>query len=269
MNTVVVGFNLKPLLRDQHWAYPHLNTLNLWICTLGVFALAATAKSKQVQEFYMEWIETIFVVRSDEYEKRMVKQRIIMRRNMWILSVLCAATALWDIFLHPAHGQEVLNSQRLVDAMSKDAYLALRWLPSAKITEAKDMLPMAANALDLDAKDFAVEETFPEHRLVLFKFNGAQKKDSPPLFENWATVITNPPGQLAEIADKSFPSTFNTSACALFSSVANKTDSGGDAVLSSKADIYTVYNAACDWYKNRIIHGQKPSEQHYTVADLS
>lgn len=217
----------------------------------------------------MEWIEQIFVIRSGEQDKRMGRQRIVMRRNMWILAVMSSATALWDIFLHPAHAQEVLNSQRLVDAMSHDAYLALRWLPNAENTWSQ-MLPWTAEALHLDAKDFAIEKTFPEHRLVLFKFNGAEKKDSPPLFQNWQTVISNPPGQLAQVADKNFPATFNTSACALFSSVANKTEGGGDAALSSQAEIYAAYSAACDWYKNRVIHGQESSsEQHYTIADLT
>jgi len=250
-------------------SYPHLNTLTLWLSTLGLFAAAATARTKLVQEFYMEWIEQIFVIRSDEQDKRMGRQRIVMRRNMWILAVMSAATALWDIFLHPAHAQEVLNSQRLVDAMSHDAYLALRWLPNAENTWSQ-MLPWTAEALHRDAKDFAIEKTFPEHRLVLFKFNGAEKKDSPPLFQNWQTVISNPPGQLAQVADKNFPATFNTSACALFSSVANKTEGGGDAALNYQAEIYAAYSAACDWYKNRVIHGQESSsEEHYTIADLT
>ncbi|CAE7292781.1 unnamed protein product [Symbiodinium natans] len=82
-------------------SYPHLNTWLLRIAVVAVIACAVAAQHSPVREIYLDWLEPIFVIRSDSHKRFPHGQRQLLRQLAWVASILCAAVALWDIALHP------------------------------------------------------------------------------------------------------------------------------------------------------------------------
>jgi len=249
-------------------SYPHLNTWFFWMSCLILVGVAAAVQLREVREFYIDWLEPLLVVRSDTHKKMPGQQRQTMKRNAWVVALVCASTALWDIVLHPA--PEVLNSAALARASAAPlpSTLMLRWLPSSEQKEAKEMLPMISEALRLDANNLEVQETFPEHRLMLFKYKGTERNETnSPVYLDWQAAMWAPTGKLAEVADNKFPAALNLSACSEVQNVLEQSAAAekqlDEVGLSSKDEARAAYVAACDWFKHRIVYGEgeekKPS----------
>mmetsp|Transcript_81785 Transcript_81785/g.252499 ORF Transcript_81785/g.252499 Transcript_81785/m.252499 type:complete len:520 (-) Transcript_81785:85-1644(-) len=230
-------------------SYPHLNTWLLWVCFVALSGLAACAKLPEVREVYQDWLEQVFVVRSDAHKRRPDPQRQLLRRNAWVFSLVCAATALWDIALHPV--PQVGYASPLVSQASLPGVLMLRWRPAFSGEQASDrMISAAASTLGLNASSLQVEKTFPEHRLLLFKYAGPPVNSTEaPFLVHWQAAMLAPQGELAEIADSSFPAALNTTMC----SMVREASDSSDPTLSAKGEARAAYIAACDYWKQRLL----------------
>lgn len=82
-------------------SYPHLNTWFLRIGVVAVIGCAVAAQYSPVREIYLDWLEPIFVIRSDSHKRVPNQQRQLLRMISWSAAIVCAVVALWDIALHP------------------------------------------------------------------------------------------------------------------------------------------------------------------------
>ncbi|CAJ1350264.1 unnamed protein product [Effrenium voratum] len=82
-------------------SYPQLNTWYLRIGVVAVIACAVAAQYSPVRDIYLDWLEPIFVIRSDSYKRVPNFHRQALRAMSWGAAGLCAVVALWDIALHP------------------------------------------------------------------------------------------------------------------------------------------------------------------------
>mmetsp|Transcript_44467 Transcript_44467/g.102773 ORF Transcript_44467/g.102773 Transcript_44467/m.102773 type:complete len:530 (-) Transcript_44467:153-1742(-) len=229
-------------------SYPHLNTWLLWLSTIAVFGLAAFAKAPSLREVYEDWLEPVFVVRSDTHKRRLSPQRQFLRRNSWVLCLVCTATALWDIIWHPV-AQGAVATPFTNNVLPGP--LMLRWQASSS-PASQELLSAAAAALGLDASSLQVEKTFPEHRLLLFKYTGPEDAQEAPVSMHWQAAMLAPKGELADLVDSSFPAAFNITMCSQVAKAASG-DVGNDTGLSTKGEGRAAYAAACDWWKERFI----------------
>eukprot|EP00913_Durusdinium_trenchii_P035159 g32891.t1 len=94
-------------------SYPHLNTWFLRIGVVAVIGCGVAAQFGPVREIYLDWLEPIFVIRSDSHKRVPNQQRQLIKIISWAAAVLCALVALWDIALHPlALASSVADSSR-------------------------------------------------------------------------------------------------------------------------------------------------------------
>lgn len=226
-------------------SYPHLNTWLTWASALGVLGVAASCRMQAVREVYEDWLEPVLVVRSDTHKRMPSPQRQLLRKNSWVLGLLCAATTLWDITWHPVPQYSY--------PMVNQAILMLRWQSPTETKTSSQMLSIAASSLGLTERSFEVETTLPSHRLLLFKYTGREDpaNQTTPMFLNWQATMLAPKGELAEIVDSSFPAALNVSMCAeMQEATTNDKDSASN---STKREAREAYVAACDYWKDRVV----------------
>ncbi|CAK0831469.1 unnamed protein product [Prorocentrum cordatum] len=190
-------------------SFPHMSQWYVWLGSIAFFG-GAVAFYPMWREVMLEWIEPLFVVRSggDRWKPNQTRQSI--RTATWLCSLLCAATALGDIVLHPPQA-----SAAAAPLWSQGNLLMLRWQSTvaAEQSEKERMLATAADALGIGVDTLKVKETFPEHRLMIFQGSDVTAGIEAPVTLNWQAAMMNPKGKLAEIADSSFPAALNVSMC--------------------------------------------------------
>uniref|UniRef100_A0A7S1WD62 Uncharacterized protein n=1 Tax=Alexandrium catenella TaxID=2925 RepID=A0A7S1WD62_ALECA len=125
----------------------------------------------------------------------------------------------------------------------------LRWPPAFSTGQSDIMLAAAAGTLGLNTNNLQVEKTFPEHRLMLFKYTGpAENSTEAPVQVHWQAAMLAPKGELADIADSSFPAALNTTMCLKV----REASSNSELALANKAEARAAYVAACDYWKERL-----------------
>lgn len=202
--------------------FPHLNTWHLWalIALLGVLFLAVWFEGWR--ELFIDFMEPVFVTRSDSDKVLPGQQRQRLRQAAWAATLMCAFVALWDIMLHPV--QEGLfepptdfggADSGLPDIFDQNALLLLRWKQELSMQpDEENMLSMAADALGVEKEKLSTQRLIADHRLLLFKFLGpAEKGSKVPLHMRWKTLMLSPPARLAGVMDSDFPGTLNVTTC--------------------------------------------------------
>jgi len=202
--------------------FPHLNTWHLWalVALLGVLFLAVWFEGWR--ELFIDFMEPVFVTRSDSDKVLPGQQRQRLRQAAWVATLLCAFVALWDIMLHPV--QEGLfepptdfggADSGLPDIFDQNTLLLLRWKQQLQNQPQEEhMLSVAAEALGVEKDKLATQRLIVDHRLLLFKFLGpAEKGSKVPLHMRWKTLMLSPPTRLAEVMDSDFPGTLNVTTC--------------------------------------------------------
>jgi hypothetical protein len=135
-------------------SYPSMNQWFTWIgaalvCGFGIFGYPLW------KDEVLDWLEPIFVIRSDTHKRRPDQQRQVVRSVSWALGVLCAVTGLWDIILHPPVAQ------------SAEFKLLAQWQAGATPTEA-DLQLSLANLLNRSSDTLKIETTFADERFAMF-----------------------------------------------------------------------------------------------------
>mmetsp|Transcript_152890 Transcript_152890/g.490457 ORF Transcript_152890/g.490457 Transcript_152890/m.490457 type:complete len:527 (-) Transcript_152890:301-1881(-) len=227
-------------------SYPQLNTWLFWLCAVVLAGVAfGIATMPPFREFYNEWLEPLLVTRGDTFKRLKGEGRQMVRKGSWAAILVCAVTALWDIMLHPVP-QAALGSPFEYNPPLPNL-LMLRWQPSSE-GGASQHLSTAAEVLGVDASTLQLEETFNEHRLMLFRYTGTPKPDEAPVLMSWQAAMMAPSGKLASVADSSFPAALNSTMC---SSLQDKFEVSSANV--EKQEARAAYVAACGWWKNRLL----------------
>jgi len=135
-------------------SYPSMNQWLTWIgtalvCGFGIFGYPLW------KDEVLDWLEPIFVIRSDTHKRCPDKQRQTVRSISWALGVLCSITGMWDIILHPpmAHNAEFK--------------LLAQWQAGTTPTEA-DLQISLANLLNRSSDTLKIETTFAAERFAMF-----------------------------------------------------------------------------------------------------
>jgi hypothetical protein len=226
--------------------------MSQWYVWLGniMFFGAVVALYPTWRDMLLEWIEPIFVVRSDSHHRKPHQTRQTLRTASWLCGLLCAATALGDILLHPPQA----NAGAAVN-WATGHVLMLRWQPaiSAELSNKDKMLATAADTLGVSLDTLTVKETFPEHRLMIFQGVENTTSNEAPVMAHWQAAMQNPQGKLAEIADSTFPAAFNASMCGPVRKAHKGNLAPADGTVVSKADAQAAYVAACDWWTKTLM----------------
>jgi len=227
-------------------SFPHMNTWFTWASVL-CYAVFVVAGFPLWRDFVMEWLEQVFVVRSDRDKRIPAPMRQRLRIQAWILCMLASATALWDIKFHP-------TETIMPTPMSKEGLLMFRYQMDANET-APEMLAIAAIALDVHVEELKIEEYSQWHRLFIFKHLVPKDASDTPLFLRWVQVMTPPQGKLQHLVDQSFPATLNAAMCSSVRSAHEEIHEKKlkDMINVLKADAREAYLAACDWWDRRLI----------------
>uniref|UniRef100_A0A6V0DSW4 Uncharacterized protein n=1 Tax=Zooxanthella nutricula TaxID=1333877 RepID=A0A6V0DSW4_9DINO len=264
-------------------SYPHLNTWFLWACAVGLIGAAAALHLPDVRAFYIDWLEPLLIVRSDNHRRLPGQQRQKLRRSFWMFAIVAASTAMWDILLHPA--PEILNTDQILKSLHQAShywdkvhdlfpeFLMLRW-QAENGREAHQLKALAADAVGVDPNVLEVQTTLDLHRLVVFKYIGAEaasdSKDKSAqrakVHLEWQATMSNPADQLADVVDRHFPSALNVTTC---SEVLSNQTAAGEKQLAliapeRKEEARSAFVAACDWYKSRNIHAAGSASKEAT-----
>ena len=78
--------------------FPHLNTWHLWALALLLVVLFAAVHLEDWREIIVDLLEPLLVVKSDTATRLPGQQRQQLRCTAWVLTLVCAAVALWDIW---------------------------------------------------------------------------------------------------------------------------------------------------------------------------
>mmetsp|Transcript_43918 Transcript_43918/g.84338 ORF Transcript_43918/g.84338 Transcript_43918/m.84338 type:complete len:594 (+) Transcript_43918:149-1930(+) len=202
--------------------FPHLNTWHLWALVVLLGVLFAAVWYETSRELFLDFMEPVFVTRSDSDKVLPGQQRQRLRQAAWVATLACASVALWDIMLHPV--QEGLfeppadsggADSALPEIFDQNALLLLRWKQQLNTQpDPENMLSMAAEALEVEKDKLATQSLIVDHRLLLFKFLGpAEKGGTVPVHMRWKTSVLSPPTTLAEVMDNDFPGTLNVTTC--------------------------------------------------------
>jgi len=235
-------------------SFPHMSQWYVWLGSVAFFG-GAVAFYPLWRDVMLEWIEPLFVVRSGGERWKPNQKRQSLRTATWLCSLLCAATALGDIVLHPPQA-----SAAAAPLWAHGNLLMLRWQPTvaAEQSEKDQMLATAADALGMSVETLKVRETLPEHRLMIFQgAEAAAVGGEVPVMAHWQAAMMNPKGKLAEIADASFPAALNVSMCTTVRQAAESSSARPDVPVTQKADARAAYVAACDWWTRYLI-GDRP-----------
>mmetsp|Transcript_29981 Transcript_29981/g.53638 ORF Transcript_29981/g.53638 Transcript_29981/m.53638 type:complete len:599 (+) Transcript_29981:101-1897(+) len=202
--------------------FPHLNTWHLWALTALLLALFVAVWFEGWRDLLIDLLDPLFVVRSDSDKILPGKQRATLRHAAWVCTLACAAVAIWDIMLHPV--QEGLFEvpdhldaldDGLADLWDQNTMMMLRWKPlPAESTGESALLFAAAESLGLETDKLVKQAVFPEHRLLLFKYEGpVEPATRQPVHARWKASMESPKGQLENIVDRVFPGVLNVTLC--------------------------------------------------------
>jgi len=220
-------------------SYPDWNNLSLWIFMIVLIgsSFATATRNKAFREFYMEWLEPIFPVQTDS--KQMPNaQRALIQKCSRVFGIVCASAGLWDMWFHTTVHAGQMYAPPTPDW--SDVFL-LRWQPPYAENENSTMLKITSDALGLDVNELQVQDTLPEHRLLLFTSNSTSVSQ---IKMQWKKTKESPQGELAKLVDTSFaPAALDYAMC-----VASQKTAGGVTETAEHA----AYQAACVWMGRRI-----------------
>eukprot|EP00928_Gymnodinium_smaydae_P045791 TRINITY_DN30483_c0_g5_i1.p1 TRINITY_DN30483_c0_g5~~TRINITY_DN30483_c0_g5_i1.p1 ORF type:complete len:484 (+),score=60.11 TRINITY_DN30483_c0_g5_i1:201-1652(+) len=151
-------------------SYSHLQTWFLCICALGLACVVASlGLFREVREFYIEWLEPIFVVRNDTHRRLPCPARQLCRKVAYVTGILCVLTALWDILMHPSMPASARQEPPATSHEGRELMM-LRWRASATdlAREPVQLLRAATSDLSWDIGKLRVEQILEEHRLMIF-----------------------------------------------------------------------------------------------------
>lgn len=249
-------------------SFPHINTWLVW-AGVAVFAAITIVGFPFWRDIIVDWIEPVFVVRSDTDKRIQDPQRQLLRRAAWVASILCAATSLWDINFH--HPALAALPPVLPAFMSKESLMLVRW--KSEFTEGSDSLLAAVTEALGPGSGPSVEETLQEHRLAIFKSAAGPSPEAVPVSLKWQAATAAPAGKLAEVIDNDFPAAMNLRMCAKVRAVHDDASTKDmdedmdalDAVMGightrltnfvHSAERRAAYVAACDWWSQRLLWG--------------
>eukprot|EP00929_Paragymnodinium_shiwhaense_P093397 TRINITY_DN5354_c0_g2_i1.p1 TRINITY_DN5354_c0_g2~~TRINITY_DN5354_c0_g2_i1.p1 ORF type:complete len:561 (+),score=88.92 TRINITY_DN5354_c0_g2_i1:147-1829(+) len=222
------------------WSFPaEHNTLFFWGLFVAVVgsAVAMAVGQKDVKEFYMEWIEQIFVLREDR--KVMVdEQRQRVQLSARVIAIMCGLTAVWDLAFHevPHAGDMYGPPPDWSDIMM------LRWKSAyAGNTSGPVLLEAVAKAHGVESSTLEELQRIEWHRLLLFKTRqNATEAETNKTKANWAASVAKPEGALADIIEQ-FPTALDFTMCAV---ARNQT---GD-----KSANHLAFSAACAWMQQNM-----------------
>lgn len=231
--------------------FADMNSSKVWVGMVIVCVVGAAGYTR-LRDEAMEWLEPVFVIPSANQKLVPNAQRQRMRVISWTASILCAITALGDIVLHPP---ALPAAREPAEFYSNE--LMLRWLPSVAENRKSDMLATIADVLGLNVDALQLEETFSEHRLMLFKGKVQTDTTNQLLLMAWVAAAHHPSSKskLAEFVDTSFPAALSLNTCFILkqgeavSFEQNDKDKLG-SLTSSQAR--AAYEAACDWWTPRV-----------------
>lgn len=264
--------------------FPHLNTWHLWALTALLAALFAAVWFEGWRDLFIDFLEPLFVIRSDTVKALPGQQRQRLRQGAWLATLACAAVALGDILLHPVEEglfEPPLDlgdvNQHLPDIFNQNALLLLRWRGAAAAPGEDGMLRAAAEALEVEQAELATQALYPEHRLLLFKYTGQGDKGKVPVHLHWKALMLAPKGRLGELAEADFPGTLNVTACLMYRGQAKKEKEeapaeGDDAsttpppdalisVVGPSPEAKAAYRAACDWWGDQLHSFAEPRKR--------
>jgi len=237
-------------------SYQEMNQWSTWIgaalvCGFGLFGYPLW------KDEALEWLEPIFVIRSDSHKRLPNHQRQMTRAVSWLLGVLCAITGLWDIILHPPMAPLPNVDDPLAAVVSDN--LILRWKPSAAVRDANETLATIASAMNLPVESLEVEAELPEHRLIIFHAAPGKLKQVTlsELRLNWSKLAHDPNSRstLADLVDSSFPALISARTCNTVvrrdrgETVEDDSDKKGSLKTE---DAREAYKAACKWWSDSI-----------------
>lgn len=221
-------------------SYPDWNNLSLWVFVIvlvGCSVATATA-NKAFREFYMEWLEPIFPVRTDSHHMPNA-QRQLFQKCARCLAIVCATAGLWDMNFHQA---AVHAGQMYAPPDWSDVFL-LRWQNTYTENDNSTMVKIAAEALEIPVNELRVEDTLPDHKILIFVTNST---DPNHVKRQWKKTKESPKGELAKLLDTGFaPPALDYTMCAASKNV--EKSAGGVTETAEHA----AYDAACNWMLTR------------------
>lgn len=275
--------------------FPHLNTWHLWALTALLVALFVAVWFEGWRDLFIDFLDPLFVIRSDTVKVLPGQQRQRMRQAAWVATLACAVVALWDIMLHPV--QEGLFEPPanfdgidtgLPDLFDQNALLLFRWRPApAEVPSEERLLSVAAESLQIEKDQLATQALFAKHRLLLFKFTGSTTGGSKmPIHMHWKTLMLSPKGSLGEIAESDFPGALNVTTCLQAQAQAkyakDKASAAADGasttpevhahvlkIVGPSPEAQAAYMAGCDWWSGLLdsYYGAENETHHDAEAE--
>mmetsp|Transcript_111995 Transcript_111995/g.349024 ORF Transcript_111995/g.349024 Transcript_111995/m.349024 type:complete len:591 (-) Transcript_111995:5-1777(-) len=260
--------------------FPHLNTWHLWALAALLVALFAAVWFPGWRDLFVDFLDPLFVIRSDTDKMLPGPQRQRLRRVAWLATLACAAVALGDILLHPVEEGlfeppvDFNDVGSMPDIFNQNALLMLRWkAQQADAPGEQQMLALASEALEVEKDELVTQAMYPQHRLLLFKFNGTQAKGKVPVHLHWKAFMMSPKGKLADLAESLFPGTLNVTACLQtrarkvhLAKAAAAAKEGGDSqtstttlppdplspIVGPSEEAQKAYEAGCEWWAGQL-----------------
>eukprot|EP00929_Paragymnodinium_shiwhaense_P093393 TRINITY_DN5354_c0_g1_i1.p1 TRINITY_DN5354_c0_g1~~TRINITY_DN5354_c0_g1_i1.p1 ORF type:complete len:554 (+),score=136.94 TRINITY_DN5354_c0_g1_i1:80-1741(+) len=222
------------------WSFPkEHNTLFFWGLFVAVSgsAVAMAMGQKDFKEFYMEWIEQIFVLREDRKVK-IDDQRQRVQFSARVIAIVCGLTAVWDLAFHevPHAGDMYAPPPDWSDI------LMLRWKSGyTGNTSGPVLLETVAKAQGVEVSALEELQRLESHRMLLFRArtNGTEAEMNRTKV-SWAATVAKPEGAVAEVIEQ-FPTSLDFAMCTV---AQNQTE--------DKSENHLAYSAACLWMQHKM-----------------
>lgn len=219
-------------------SYPDWNNLSLWMFVIVLIgcSVATATGNKAFRDFYFEWLEPIFPIRTDS--KTMPNaQRQLIQKIARALAIVCATAGLWDMNFHQA---AVHAGQMYAPPDWSDIFL-LRWQPTYTENDNSTMVKIAAEAMEMPVNELQVQGTLPEHRVLLFSTNATNANH---VKRQWSKTKGSPKGELSKLVDTGFaPAALDYTMCG-----ASRKSTGG----VTETPEHAAYEASCNWMLTRV-----------------
>jgi len=270
--------------------FPHLNTWTIWLLGIFVIILWLVITVDAWRDVVVDLLDPLLVVRSDTDKALPGRQRQHLRQVSWIVILLCAAVAMWDIMLHPvptgtfeepATVKPIEHNDDLPELWDQDSMMLLRWLPQTTLGDQGEsrLLDGIASALYVDRSDFETQVFVPDHRLLVFKCKqGSAGSEHVPVHIRWKAALLAPEGLLEHASDSRFPATLNVTIClhahatveTSQGEMPNHSDDFLRVVGESSGEAHDAYLAACDWWlKTLDAHYGEQVDTDHDLLDYS
>jgi len=272
--------------------FPHLNTWHLWALLVPFLGALGALLFEDWREIIVELLDPLLVIRSDTDKALPGKWRDRLRRLCWATALICAAVALWDIVLHPMQdsdpdmpefGERADDAPALPDIWDQNSMMLLRYHDNGEAREERELLALAAEALEVDAaSDLAVQRLLPDHRLLLFKVANGEHRRGLPAHIRWKLALQEPKGAWPAVVDTSFPSTLNVTLClqthAIMEASGQQQEAGEpvlppefDRVVGDAPGARGAYLAGCGWWTHLLdtYYGQENSTHAHSPLPVA